>query len=86
MAGRPAVDREFFRTRIVEYLTGHAGHATQPELRHYLVTELRISDGLARKVTREIIHGPGFTIERQTHRPRTIHVRLAPPRKRRLNP
>lgn len=86
--GRPkGADRAIVRTRITEFIQHHAGTATQPELRRHLVAELHISDRFARHLTAEILRGPGFLTEPvAVHRgPRTIRVRLAPPR-RRLDP
>jgi len=79
----PGADREQVRAQIVAYLAGH-GQASQPEIRRHLVTTYSYSERLARRVTAEIIRGPGFELERLAHRgPRTIHVRLAPERRRR---
>ncbi len=87
MARPPGADRTLVRASILSYLDSHAGEATQPAIRAYLVAELHVSERYARHITAEIIQGPGFVLDYQLayRGPRVVHVRLAPPRRRREN-
>lgn len=84
MSRPPSVDAEQIRAQIVSYLNAHDGRATQPEIRAHLVTEYKYSARIVQRYTAAIIRGPEFQTEGLARMgPRTIHVRLAPARRRR---
>jgi hypothetical protein len=82
MPRQPIVARAVIHETVVAYLTSN-GSATWPEIRRHVAAELHVSERYARHATGLVIHGAGFVLELQAHRgPRTVHVRLAPPRRR----